>query len=425
MSGFNLLSRAFMSAVMAVAVLHCAGCQKTAAKSPKSEPPAKVAHTAKEGDLNTIELTPEAEERLGIKSVAVERRAVRRRRTYGGEVVLPTGASITVSAPTGGTLKAVSEGSVPDVGTHVERNEPVFLLLPLLSPERAVLTPAERIAVAQAHLQLSQAQVDADGQLQQARTQVDAAEINLTRAERLFNDKAGTAAAVDNAKAQLELAQRALTAAQQRCALLEKIRLDSEAGDAVPIPIVSPRGGYVRLQHATIGEIVPAGAPLFEVMDYDPIWVKVPIYAGELPAIAENEPARVAGLGDADPADARTAEPVQAPPSADPQAATVDLYYRLPNSDGRLRPGQRLNVTLALRDQKENLVAPWSAVVHDIYGGTWVYVTTSPHQFVRRRVQVPFVVDNLAVLESGPAEGTQVVSVGVAELFGTEFGASH
>ncbi|HVX15692.1 MAG TPA: efflux RND transporter periplasmic adaptor subunit [Pirellulales bacterium] len=417
-------SRVSVAVVAACAVFALVGCQRTPTKTAKTEP-AKVPHPVKEDDLNTVELTAEAEERLGIKTAVVERRSVHRRRTYGGEVVLPTGASIVVSAPVGGTLKAVSAASVTEFGTRVTRNEPVFLLLPLLSSERDVLTPAERIAAAQARLQVSQAQVDADGQRQQARTQVDLAEINFSRAERLFNDKAGTAANLDAAKAQLSLAQKALAAAEQRCELLEKIRLDSAAGDAVPIQIVSPRDGCVRLQHATIGEIVPAGAPLFEVVDYDPIWVKTPIYAGELPAIAEAEPARVAGLGDDDPADVRTAEPVTAPPSADPQAATVDLYYQLPNSDGRLRPGQRLNVTLALRDERQSLVLPWSAVVHDIYGDMWVYVATAPHRFVRRRVQVPFVVDNLAVIESGPEEGAQVVSEGVAELYGTQFGASH
>lgn len=417
--------RGLSAAAVAILIFTlAAGCQKPVAKAAKVEP-AKVAHPAKEGDLNTIELTPEAEERLGINTVAVERKAVHRRRTYGGEVVLPTGASITVSAPTGGTLQAVSEGSVPDFGTHVERNQPVFLLLPLLSPERAVLTPAERIAAAQARLQLSQAQITANGNLEQAKAQVDLAEINLKRAERLYQEKAGTAASVDNAKGALEVAQKALAAAEKQCKLLEKIQLDAEAGDAEPIPILSPRDGYVRLQHATIGEIVPAGAPLFEVMDYDPIWVKVPIYAGELPSIADQEPARVAGLGDLNPADARSAEPVQAPPSADPQAATVDLFYALPNSNGNLRPGQRMNVTLALRDQKDSLVVPWSAVEFDIYGGTWVYVNTAPHKFVRRRVEVPFVVDKLAVLQRGPGEGEQVVIEGVAELAGTEFGASH
>jgi cobalt-zinc-cadmium efflux system membrane fusion protein len=416
--------RAFRFATLCLAIICPLGCHKATAKPAHTEP-AKVAHPVKEGELNSIQLTPEAEQRLGIETVAVERQVVRRRRTYGGEVVLPTGASITVTAPTVGTLKPVSEGSVPDVGTRVERDEPVFLLLPLLSRERDVLTPAERIAVAQARLQLSQSQVDADGQLKQAQTRVNAAEIDLDRAQRQFDGGAVARAAVDTAQAQLALAQKALAAAEQRCELLEKIELDSEAGDAAPIAIVSPRDGYLRVQHASVGQIVSAGAPLFEVMDYDPIWIKAPIYAGELPTIAENEPARVAGLGDADPADARTAEPVQAPPSADPQAATVDLFYQLVNSDGRLRPGQRLNVTLPLREKAERLVAPWSAVVHDIYGGTWVYVSTAPQHYVRRRVQVPFVVGDLAVIESGLEEGVQVVTAGVAELFGTEFGASH
>ncbi|HQU43805.1 MAG TPA: HlyD family efflux transporter periplasmic adaptor subunit, partial [Pirellulales bacterium] len=285
-----------------------AGCHPSTAAPTKPAPPAKSSHATSESELNTIELTAEAEERLGIQTAIVERRAVRRRRTYGGEVVLPTGASITVSAPIGGTLQSVSEGSVPEVGTHVGRNQPVFLLLPLLSAERDVLTPAERIAVAQARLQLSQAQVDSDGQLQQAQAQVDAAKINLDRAERLLKGQAGTVAAVDAAKAQLELAEKAHSAAEQRVDLLEKIRLDTEVGDATPIPIVSPRDGYVRVQHATVGEIVPAGAPLFEVMDYDPIWIKVPIYVGEVALIADHEPARVWHFGDA-AAKSRAAEP--------------------------------------------------------------------------------------------------------------------
>jgi cobalt-zinc-cadmium efflux system membrane fusion protein len=411
-------------------VLVCGGCAKKPAASAKPAAPATVAHQAKESDLNTIVLTPEAEERLGIQTAAVERRAIRRRRMYGGEVVLPTGASITVSAPIGGTLLAVSAGNVPDVGAHVDRNQPVFLLAPMLSKERDVLTPAERIALAQIELQISQAHVDAVGQLEQAQTRVDATQIDFDRAQRLFEGGVGvgTRAAFDTAKANFDLARKVLTAAEQRCEVLEKaqkIGLESETGAAAPIPILSPRDGVVRLQHVTIGEIVPAGAPLFEVMDYDPIWVKVPIYGGEIPSIAENEPARVSGLGETDAAKALVAEPVQAPPTADPQAATVDLYYSLANADRRLRPGQRLTVGLALRDKEESLVVAYSAVEYDPSSGAWVYVVTAPHTFVRRRVQIAFVADDLAVIDNGPAEGEQVVTVGAAELWGTEFGAGH
>jgi hypothetical protein len=43
--------------------------------------------------------------------------------------------------------------------------------------------------------------------------------------------------------------------------------------------------------------------------------------------------------------------------------------------------------------------------------------------FVRHRVEIADVVADAAVLRQGPAPGTRVVTVGAAELFGTEFGA--
>ena len=52
-------------------------------------------------------------------------------------------------------------------------------------------------------------------------------------------------------------------------------------------------------------------------------------------------------------------------------------------------------------------VVPWAAVMHDIHGGTWVYENTAPLTYVRRRVQVRYVVDDLAVLESGPPVGAR------------------
>ena len=61
-------------------------------------------------------------------------------------------------------------------------------------------------------------------------------------------------------------------------------------------------------------------------------------------------------------------------------------------------------------------------MLHDAYGGTWVYEARPSHAFVRRRVSVRDQVDGLAVLDVGRPPGTKVVTVGAAELFGTEFG---
>ncbi len=202
--------------------------------------------------------------------------------TFGGEATLPTGASIVVSAPVSGRLKLASTDAPLSVGQKVERHYPVFVLTPLLSPERDVLTPAERIAYAQAQMQLSQAQVDAEGQVQQARVQVDAAKIALDRAERLLREQAGNAKTVDDARAQLELAQKTLDAAGTRKRLVDGIQLDTEAGEVEPLVIEAPRAGIIRAEFVAPGQVASAGAPLFEIANLDPIWIRVPVYAGEV-----------------------------------------------------------------------------------------------------------------------------------------------
>ena len=109
--------------------------------------------------------------------------------------------------------------------------------------------------------------------------------------------------------------------------------------------------------------------------------------------------------------------------TADPQAATVDLFYELANPDAKLRPGQRVSVELPTAVTSEDLVVPHAAILFDIYGGTWVYENVGPQQYVRQRVAVRDVVGDLAVLGRGLEPGAKVVTSGAAELFGTEFGA--
>ena len=92
------------------------------------------------------------------------------------------------------------------------------------------------------------------------------------------------------------------------------------------------------------------------------------------------------------------------------------------NGDGALRIGQRVVVRAPLRSRVAGLKVPWSAVLHDIHGGEWVYEQVEPTVYIRRRVQVARVVGDTAVLASGPAAGVRVVTQGAAELFGTEFG---
>jgi RND family efflux transporter MFP subunit len=395
------------------------GCGPQKADSGKKTAPAKIEHP-NESDIYRIVLTPKAEERLQISTVPVETKSVPRTRTVGGLIAVPDGASVFVTAPVVGTLQPA--GSVtPTAGQSVTAGQAVFQLNPLLSPEREVPTAAERVAMANAKASLISSQITADGDVKQAEAQVEAAQIALTRAKRLLDDKAGSARDVDDAQARLDIAAKGLEAAHARKKLLDKLTLEAATGSVEPIPVTAPRDGIIRTVSSSVGQTVSVAAPLFEVVSLKTLWVRVPVYPGQREEFATNRGAVVRDLGSS--ASDVTVKPVAAPPSADPLAATVDLFYELPNNDGRFRPGERVEVILPLAGETESLVVPRAAILRDIHGVAWVYVNSAEHTFERHRVEVHFTTNDLAVLSQGPAAGTLVVVDGTAELFGTEFGA--
>ncbi len=65
---------------------------------------------------------------------------------------------------------------------------------------------------------------------------------------------------------------------------------------------------------------------------------------------------------------------------------------------------------------------PYSAVIYDLHGETWVYTNPEPLTFVRAHITVDSIDGDLAVLSEGPPSGTAVVTVGGSELYGTEYG---
>jgi len=62
------------------------------------------------------------------------------------------------------------------------------------------------------------------------------------------------------------------------------------------------------------------------------------------------------------------------------------------------------------------------ALLYDKSGDTWVYTAVGALTFVREPVTIARIDGGLAFLQSGPAIGTLVVTVGAAELLGTEYG---
>lgn len=390
----------YLCLIVAMTVL-CGCNRKTPPKQSPPVKPAAVRNAVKETHLTTVTLTPEAESRLGIEMTDVELRPVERSRTFGGEVVPVSGRSVTVSAPLAGTLLAADDGETLAAGLQVAKDQPLYRLL-LALPAKDLLSVQEEIAHQKIEYDLAQAKVSRARQLQEA--------------------KAGSLRDLEDAQARLAVAAASLETAQARLELLKKGDLASAAEGISSLTIKSPIDGVIQEIHVAPGQTVTGSAVLVSIANVDPVWVRVPVYVGDVTVVHPKQPARVHGLADLAAAEARLAEPVAAPFKADPASATVDLFYELPNADRFYRPGQRVAVTLALTGTEQSLVVPYSSILYDMYGGAWVYESVAPHVYVRQRVSLHHVLGDLAVLSRGPAAGAKVVSAGAAELFGTEFG---
>ena len=71
------------------------------------------------------------------------------------------------------------------------------------------------------------------------------------------------------------------------------------------------------------------------------------------------------------------------------------------------------------------LLAPYSALLYDTTGAEWVYVNPEGKVYKRAAVKVDHIDGDKMYLLKGPDAGTKVVTVGAAELYGTEFEVGH
>lgn len=232
---------------------------------------------------------------------------------------------------------------------------------------------------------LASRQAAADAELRRTQAALKLAEQMVQRADALLSEDAGSARARDEAVAQRAAAEAALAAARAQRELLgpDWVAMDSKAAH----------------------------------------WVRVPAVATDIPRLAADQPAHIGAPG-AD-APTRKAVPVRTLPIANPAAGTIDLYYRFDNDDRAYRLGQRVAVALPLKGVSQGVALPASALVTDIHGGAWVYRREANGHYQRQRVEVARRDGDDLILSRGLAAGDEVVTAGVAELFGYEFGTGR
>jgi hypothetical protein len=115
-----------------------------------------------------------------------------------------------------------------------------------------------------------------------------------------------------------------------------------------------------------------------------------------------------------------------APPIVETQATIKRLGFGLSQITLPAKAARRLDIqTGEIRDDPSGMrVAPFSSIIYDLDGDAWVYKVSAPLTYVREAVTIESIKLDAVYLKDGPPAGTQVVTVGVPELYGTEVGVN-
>jgi len=236
------------------------------------------------------------------------------------------------------------------------------------------------------------------------------AETALTRAQTLVERAAGTQQSADEARAARDTAaatiesDNAAIAANQIVVEHTEIRapFDGRLGDIAP----------------SVGAYLTAGAAVVTIAKYDPIFVNFHLPEGYLDDIRVGFAGKSIGV-DAAPLDARQ-KPVNGVLSffnntVDSASGTILAKARFDNADGRLWPGQSVNVTVHFESDQKNIVVPTVAVSP----GTdtpFVFVVDGDKKVHMTPVAVERSNGDMTAITKGLDAGAHVVVEGQAQL---------
>ena len=363
----------------AVTVFADEAAARTDAAGRSSEDAAAIAYLKEQQWTNAFETAPvqEADVRTSMLVPATVR-------------ALPGGAAI--AAPAAGRLMA---DALPSIGTRVRAGQVLARIEPRLAPgtDRATLTA--EVAEAQATL--------------------DAAKVELSRAERLLAERAVPARRVEDARRATVVAEAWLGAAEARLTQRdETLRTGGGTAAGNAFLLRAPIDGRVAEATATLGALYEEGASLFRIVRTDRVELEVQVPPASVPAARQavglalmmpdrSEPLRL------EPRHVRDAGVV------DPTTRALPVRMEIDNPGEELLIGQAATAVLYTRDRRRVPTVPGAAVLMEA-GRPYVFVQVGGERFVRRFITIAARDGDLVGVESGLTPGQRVVTLGAYDV---------
>jgi hypothetical protein len=100
----------------------------------------------------------------------------------------------------------------------------------------------------------------------------------------------------------------------------------------------------------------------------------------------------------------------------------TDVQRVIFTAEGAERTGLE---TAPIRQNGDKKIMPYAALIYTSDGSEYAYTSPEPLTYVRQEIEIDRVDGDSVMLSDGPPAGTKVVTVGAAEVWGTEFEVAH
>jgi len=206
----------------------------------------------------------------------------------------------------------------------------------------------QKVAANAVLLQLDDAVERADLDAQKAQAALD--QTSLTRAIELTRRGVGSDSTLDTARAAASASASQVTKLQ---AVLDQKQL------------TAPFGGTVGIPKIDIGQYLAPGTAVVTLQDLDTMRVDFSIPEQQLPLLKIGQTVRL-GLSGADMPFAGEIRGID--PKIDPSSRLVNIRAEVANPDGKLTPGQFVQVRVELPEEQNVLTLPQTALTTSLYG---------------------------------------------------------
>ena len=384
--------------------------------APKSPEKPKV-----ESTLPVTTISAKAYKSLGIAAAPIHTEKVQEFVQLTGWIMAPQGKEVTITSPVAGYVRLSNKQKrSPMRGEVVEADVELFTLEPVLSPVEEI--------------QLKILKQGVESELKKALATFENAEKELKRTKDLKEKGLRGQQDLEQAQVRFDLAEEDLKSARKKQEFFQNPTRS----------ILARQPGTILQVQVSPGQYVPAAAPLVTIADLKKVWVRVPVPEFDFPAVEAQQAVTVRLKGDlAKDSDKKNslgdpfkAKPVAVVPQVDAVKHTVDLIYEMVQGDKSVpfAKDQMVTVFVPLGRERVESVVPYSAVVFDAFGGSWIYLDLGAeknrHRFERRRVELGATVTikgkdgkavDQVVIRPVARAGERVVTSGAAMLFSREF----